>query len=269
VTTALPSAGLSSSGAKGIVASEWTKLRSVRSTWWTLAAGIFLMLASSALLCATYVSRYDHLSASQRRGFNPTLHSLGGIYLAQLAIGVLGVLAITNEYATGMIRNTFASVPQRQSVLAAKAVVFGLVALAVGEAASFASFWLGQAIFASKHIGAGIGDPEVMRSVIGGGLYLAGIGLLGLGLGALLRRTAGAIAVLFGVILVLPTLANALPSPWNDEVTKLLPGGAGLSIINMGSASDSLSAGAGSALFCAYIAAVLAMAFIAIQRRDA
>ena len=107
--------------AGGVLRSEWTKLRSVRSTWWTLAATFGTMVGFGALFSAAFVARYDRLDEVERLRIDPTLHSLRGIYLAQLAIGVLGVLAITNEYVTGMIRNTFASVPQRHAVLLAKA----------------------------------------------------------------------------------------------------------------------------------------------------
>jgi hypothetical protein len=256
-------------GMQGVIASEWTKLRSVRSTWWTIASTLAIMIGFGALLCFAYISRVDHLDPVERLSFDPTLHSLRGIYLAQLAIGVLGVLAITNEYATGMIRNTFGAVPQRSAVLAAKVVVFGAVALVVGEVASFIAFFVGQAILDQKNLGVSISDPDVLRAVLGAGAYLAGIGIMGLGLGALLRRTAGAIAALFALVLVFPILAEALPSPWNTDVQKLLPGGAGQALIAIRHTSDSLSAGPGLALFLGYIAVIFVAAFLAIERRDA
>jgi ABC-2 type transport system permease protein len=256
-------------GMKGVLASEWTKLRSVRSTWWTVAATLGMMVGFGALLSFAFVSRFDHLDPGEIRDFDPTIHALRGLFLAQLAIGVLGVLAITNEYATGMIRNTFGAVPQRSAVLAAKLIVFGFIALVVGEVGSFGAFFIGQAILGTKHIGVGIGDPDVLRAVLGAGFYLAGVGVMGLGLGALLRRTAGAISTLFGLVLVLPILAQALPSPWNADVTKLLPGGAGQAIIAIKHSSDSLTAGPGLALFCAYMAVIVVAAFVAIERRDA
>ncbi len=125
----------------GVIRSEWTKLRSVRSTWWTLLATFAIMVGLGALLCAAFVSRFDGLDPGDIARFDPTAHSLRGLFLAQLTIGVLGVLAITNEYATGMIRNTFAAVPQRRAVLAAKALVFGVVALVVGLTGSFATLF--------------------------------------------------------------------------------------------------------------------------------
>ncbi len=254
---------------RNVLASEWTKLRSVRSTWWTIASTFAIMIGFGALLSLAYSSRADHLDLGDRLSFDPTAHSFRGIFLAQLAIGVLGVLAITNEYATGMIRNTFGAVPQRSAVLAAKLAVFGAVALIVGEVASFITFFVGQSILGQKHLGAGIGDPHVLRAVLGSGVYLAGIGIMGLGLGALLRRTAGAISTLVGLVLVLPILAEALPSPWNTDVQKLLPGAAGEALTAVRHTSDSLGAGAGLALFVAYVAAILVAAFVTLERRDA
>jgi ABC-type transport system involved in multi-copper enzyme maturation permease subunit len=256
-------------GIKGVLTSEWTKLRSVRSTWWTISATFAIMIGFGALLSWAYISRANHLDLGDRLSFDPTAHSLRGIFLAQLAIGVLGVLAITNEYATGMIRNTFGAVPQRSAVLAAKLTVFGAVALIVGETASFTTFFVGQSILSQKHLGVGIGDPHVLRAVVGSGVYLAGIGIMGLGLGALVRRTAGAISTLVGLVLVLPILAEALPSPWNTDVQKLLPGAAGQALTAVRHTSDSLTAGPGLALFAGYIAVILVAAFVSLERRDA
>lgn len=256
-------------GITGVLGSEWIKLRSVRSTVWSLVAAIGMTIGLGALFCSAYVHRYDRLTLVERLTFDPTAHSLRGIYLAQLALGVLGVLVITSEFATGMIRNTFAATPQRSVVLGAKIAVFGVVALVVGMISAFGGFFVGQAILSSKHIEAAISDPGVLRSVLGAGAYLAGIGLLGLGLGALLRRTAGAIATLFGVVLVLPLLAQALPTPWDTDVSKVLPGPAGLAMIGIRRTGSSLSPGAGGLLFLAYIVAILALAFVALARRDA
>ena len=253
----------------GIVASEATKFRSVRSTWWTLLCVSGTMIGFGVLFCFAYVSRFDRLDLRERLQFDPTLHSLRGLFLAQLAIGVLGVLMVTNEYATGMIRNTFAAVPQRSAVLAAKLVVFSAVALVVATLTSFVAFLVGQSILSQKHVQASLGDPGVLRAVIGAGLYLVGIGVLGIGLGVLLRRTAGAIATLVGLVIVFPILSQALPSPWNTDVAKVLPDGAGQAIMQVRHTSESLSPWVGFALFCAYIAVILGLAFFSLARRDA
>lgn len=253
----------------GLLASEAVKLRSVRSTWWTLAVTVGLMIGFGALLSFAFVSRYDHLDLAERVSFDPTLHSLRGLFLAQLAIGVLGVLAMTNEYSTGMIRNTFAAVPQRSAVLGSKLAVFAVGAAAVAVPTAFATFFVGQSILTQKHIQASIGDPGVLRAVLASALYLVGVGVLGLGLGALLRRTAGAITALVGLVLVLPLLASALPSPWNTDVGKLLPGNAGQAMLQVRQDSDFLTPTAGFVLFCGYIVVVVVAAFITINRRDA
>jgi hypothetical protein len=250
--------------------SEWTKMRTVRSTMWSLLVTVVIIVGLGALFCAARVSRWDHLDPGELRNFDPAGFSLNGIFLAQLAVGVLGVLVMSSEYATGQIRATLGAIPQRPLVLAAKTVVFGAVVLVVGLIACLISFEIGQSIFAAKHAGVSLGDPDVTRVVIGGGLYLAAVGLLGLGLAAILRRTAGAIATLVGLLLVVPILVNFLPSPWNDDIAKYLPGEAGGSIFHVVQrSSTALSPWAGFAVLCAYAVAALLVGAIFLDRRDA
>lgn len=249
--------------------SEWTKFRSVRSTVWTLLSAAVATVGLGAALCAAYVSRYDQLSLAERARFDPLTFNLRGLFLAQLAIGVLGVLVISSEYTTGMIRTSLAAVPQRRTVIAAKATVFVVVAFVVGTVACFGAFFAGQSILASKHLNVGLGDAGAVRAIVCGGAYLAIIGLLGLAFGTLLRRTAGAIAALFGLVLVIPALASALPSPWGTDVPKYLPSDAGLAMFGVHHHSDLLSPGAGFAVLLGYAAAAVALALFAITRRDA
>jgi len=252
-----------------VASSEWTKLRSVPSTAWSLLATVGITAALGALLSWAYVHRYPRIAVRDRLTFDPTLHSLRGLFLAQLAIGVLGVLVMSAEYATGLIRTTLAAVPQRRTLYAAKITVFGTVALVVGEAASFAGFLIGQAILASRDIGVGLGDPGVLRAVLGAGLYLALVGLLGLGLGAILRRTAGAITTFMALVLVLPVLAQALPSPWDDDVSKYLPASAGVAMFAVRPDSSLLRPGAGLLVLLGWVAATLLLGGWLLQRRDA
>ena len=252
-----------------VVRSEWTKFRSVRSTSWTLLVAAVAMVGLAALLCSVYVGRYSTLSATDKATFNPTSFSLNGILLAQLAVGVLGVLVITAEYSTGMIRSTFAAVPQRRTVLAAKGAVLAAAVATVGVASSLAAFFVGQAILSTKNVQAHIGDPGVLRAVIGGGLYLAVLGLLALGIGALIRHSAGAIAAVLGLILVLPGIVLALPASWSNAISKYLPSNAGAAIFRTIRDRATLSPWVGFGLFCAYAAVALIAAGIAIQRRDA
>jgi ABC-2 type transport system permease protein len=269
VTTPKPTRWIGSD----IVRSEWTKLRTVRSTYWTLFAAVVAMVGLSAILCAIYVAQYANVSASDRRTFDPVSFSLTGSFLAQLAIGVLGVLVITNEYGSGMIRATFAATPQRLSVLAAKASVFAGVTLVVTTAACLVAFLVGQMILSAKGIGVTLGAPGALRTVVGTGLYLAVLGLLALGLGTIIRKTAGAIAAVFGLIFVLPAVASLLPSSMNS-IQKFLPSNAGQALIENGarhstSTAAQLSPWAGFGVFCLYAAITLAIAGTTLVRRDA
>jgi ABC-type transport system involved in multi-copper enzyme maturation permease subunit len=251
------------------IASEWTKLRSVRSTVYSLLAAVAITVGLGALLSWAFVSRFDRIGGAERLTFDATAHSLRGILLAQIAIGVLGVLVMSAEYTTGLIRPTFTSMPQRRTVLAAKVIVFGSVALVVSTLSVFTAFAIGQVILSSKHLGVSLGDPGVFRAVCGAVAYLVFIGLLALGLGAVLRRTAGAISALFALILVLPLLAQALPSPWNTDVSQVLPGPAGFAIFTVRPESDLLSPGMGALVCLIWLVAIYVLATVLITRRDA
>jgi ABC-2 type transport system permease protein len=207
----------------------------------------------------------------ERLRFNPTSQSLGGYFLAQLAVGVLGVLVMSSEYSTGLIRATFGAVPQRRVVLGAKAAVFALVTAGVGIVASFAAFFVGQAILSGKGIEAHLGDPGTVRSIVGAGLYLAVIGLLGLGLGTLIRRTAGGIAALVGLVLILPGVVAALPSAWSNAINPYLPSYAGEAVMGASrmTPDNLLGPWTGFALFCGYTALVGLVAAVILRRRDA
>jgi hypothetical protein len=244
-------------------------MRSVRSTVWSLLVTIGLTVGLGALFCAARVSRWDRLDRAAQIDFDPTRFSLNGILLAQLAIGVLGVLMITSEYATGQIRATLGATPQRVMVLVAKVLVFVAVVLVVGLVSCFTAFGIGQSIFAAKHAGVSLGDPGVLRAVIGGALYLAALGALGIGLGAILRRTAGAIATLVGLLLVAPVLASFLPSPWNDDIQRYLPGLAGGAIFRVIPEVNGLSPWVGFAVLVAYAVASLALGAVLLVVRDA
>ena len=186
---------------------------------------------------------------------------------------MLGVLAITSEYATGSIRATFAATPQRRSLLGAKAVVVGAVTALVGIASSLSAFLVGQTILAHKGLQAHLGDPGVLRSVLGAGLYLAVLGLLALGVGTLVRSTVGATAVVVGLVFVLPGIVGALPTSWEDAVTPYLPSDAGQALIGRTKFAPQglhlLPPWVGVAVVCAYGATALAAAAVILSRRDA
>jgi len=253
----------------GVVRSEWTKLRTVRSTYWTLFAAAVATIGLSAILCAVYIAQYSHVSASDKATFNPASFSLTGGYLAQLAIAVLGVLVITSEYSSGMIRSTFAAVPRRLTVLAAKAMVFVGVTLVVTTAAALVAFLVGQMILSSKGVGVSLGSPGALRSVFGTGLYLAVLGLLALSLGTIIRKTAGGIAAVFGLIFVLPIIGGLLPSSMN-AIQEYFPSAAGQALI-YGSRHGvtALSPWVGFGVFAAYGVVALVLASLSLVRRDA
>ncbi len=256
-----------------VLRSEWTKLRSVRSTYWTLLGALLASIGMSALVSAVVSNSYHSMSAVDKAHLDPTSLSMSGLSITQFAIGVLAVLLITGEYSTGAIRSTFAAVPQRHLVLGAKAAVFGAVALVVGAVCTFGAFFTGQAIMSSQGIQAHIGDPGVLRAVAGSAVYLAVLGLFALGIGTLLRRSAGAISTLFGILLVLPILVQALPASWSSSFSKYLPSAAGQAISNTVTAGPgarpSLSPGAGLGVFCLYAAITLVIAGVVLKRRDA
>lgn len=254
-----------------VLASEWTKIRSVRSTYWTLIAAAAITIGLSAIVCAVFVAQYDNLRPEDKAAFNAASVSLTGGILAQLAIAVLGVLVITSEYASGMIRTTFAAVPQRLTVLGAKATVFGAVTLAVTIPACFIAFFVGQAILSSKGVDVGIGAPDALRTVVGTSLYLTILGLLALGIGTLIRKTAGAISAVVGMLFVLPAVASFLPSSM-EAVQKFLPSNAGTAIIGGGTRAggpDSLSPWVGLGVFFLYAIVALVAGAFTLVRRDA
>jgi len=195
---------------------------------------------------------------------------LNGLFLAQLAIGVLAVLVISSEYATGQIRATLGATPQRLTVLASKVLVFMAVTFVIGLVACFAAFGIGQSIFTAKHAGVSLSDPTVARAVIGGALYLSVLGAFSIGLATILRRTAGAIAALVGILLILPILTEFLPSPWNDNIRKFLPSEAGRGIFHvLSDRSGDLAPWTGFGLFFAYSVIMLVAGAILLNRRDA
>lgn len=252
-----------------VIRSEWTKLRSLRSTVYSLLAAIVIVIGLGILISFARASNIEHESLQDRLTFDPTATSLSGTYLAQLALGVLGVMLVTGEYSTGMNRATFAAVPRRLPVLWAKVIVFAAITFALMLVSVFAAFLGGQAAFASKHLDASLSDPGVLRAVVGAALYLTAVGVFGIALGALLRNTAGAIALLFGLLLVLQILIQFLPQSVRDPLNKYLPAGAGSAVFQVVNDGKSLAPWAGFGVFCAYVVVALAAAAILLKRRDA
>ena len=251
-----------------VALSEWTKLRSVRSTRWSLLATLVLIIGIGILACTVFESRWPHLSPAERQNFHPLRVSLAGVNFAQLAIGVLGVLVITAEYSTGMIRSTFSAVPKRLPVLWGKALVFGAVAFAVSLPAIFIVFFAGQSILSGRYIDIGISHPGVLRALFGAALFLTVMGLFGLGIGAIIRNTAGAIAALAGIVFVLPPIVGLLPSSVANSIEPYLPSKAGDAVWTINPDPNTLAPWAGFGLFCAYAAVAIVVAAVLVRRRD-
>ncbi|MEU3461750.1 ABC transporter permease [Streptomyces sp. NPDC006733] len=250
-----------------VLHSEWIKLRTLRSTIVTLAAAVVVMIGLGLLFCAVSADRWPQMDRGEQLRFSAAGVSVRGFLLAQLAVGVLGVLVVSGEYATGMIRATLAAVPRRLPVLWAKAAVYTAVTFVAMTAASLVAFLAGQAILSSEHIDVTLGSPGAARMVFGAGLYLTVVGLLSVAIGALVRSTAGGVATVFGLLLVLPLLADTLPSTWS--VSEYLPSNAGQALLVANPEPHILAPWTGFAVFCLYTVVALAAAAVALRRRDA
>jgi len=250
-----------------VIHSEWIKLRTVRSSWLVLGATVLGIVVTGLLVSYATNAHWSAMTASSRAHFSPVNQDLIGVNLAELTVGVLGVLAVTGEYTSGMIRATFAAVPRRVPVLLAKAGVIAAVTFAVCLAAVLVTFLGGQALLGAH--GISLGQPEAVRAVLGAALYLTVVAVLGIGLGFLIRSTAGGIATLLGLLLVLPVIAAALPGRRGQAVDRYLPSTAGRALFTMNGGHAMLSPWTGFGVFLLYAAAVLAFAALVLCRRDA
>jgi ABC-type transport system involved in multi-copper enzyme maturation permease subunit len=254
-----------------LMLSEWTKIRSVRSTVWSLILLVVLDLGFTALFVGLTAAQWSDLNAEDRAGIlrDPTGTILGsGFFLSQLTVCVLGVLVIASEYSTGMIRASVLAVPGRLPMLWAKAAVFGLLVLVLGVAVSFVSFFIGAALLGDK-APVSLGDAGVLRAVIGGGLYLAMLGLFALAIGAIVRHSAGGITGVIGFVLVLAPLAQLLPGSFGDHVHAYLPTEAGHLIAQAHQTeNDLLTPWQGFGVFTLWTVLLLAIAAVLLKRRD-
>ncbi len=252
-----------------VLRSEWTKLRSVRSTFWALTVTVVLGVGLGAVISAAAAHGYARSGASGKPSWDPTGVSLAGVAVASLAVAVLGVLFISSEYSSGMIRTSLIAVPKRGRILAAKSLVLAGVTFVVGEATSFTAFFVGQALISGQAPHAALGDPGVARAVAGAGLYLTALAVLSVAAGALLRHPAAGIACLVAVLFVLPGIAQALPDSWRNPVTEFWPTQAGGQITSVHIAAHSLQPWPGFGVMCLFIAIVYAIAWTVLDRRDA
>ena len=249
-----------------VVLSEWTKFRSLRSTVYTLLMAVVFMIGLGALIAA--------ITANQPGGLGPgesaVSISLSGMFFAQLAIGVLGVLLITGEYSTGMIRSSLTVVPRRLPMLWGKLAVFAGVVLLTMLAASFAAFFVGQAVLSGQHLGGSLSDPGALRSVVGAALYVTVAGITALALGALLRNTAAAITTFVAVFFVFPTLTLLLPASVTDHFVQYLPSNLGGVLTGSTSGlAHPLGPWAGFGVLCGYAVVLVGFAAWRLRRVDA
>lgn len=272
-TVAAPEAGQPGRAGFGhLMLSEWTKIRSVRSTVWSLVLFVVVSVGFTVLFTALTAANWTASGADQRVRIvaDPVSFIMGaGLGLGQLTICVLGALLITTEYSTGVIRSSLLAVPRRIPMLAAKAVVFAVLILIVAEVVCFGIFLTGSAIL-HDHAPVSLGDPNVTRAVIGSGLYLTVVALLALAIGGIIRHTAGAISTVIGVILVVPILTGLLPGTVGKHINAYLPAQAGTLIGQAHRQSgDLLSAWQGFGVLCIWVAVLLGVAVYLLKHRDA
>ncbi len=251
----------------GLLAAEWTKLRSVRSTPLILAVATIAPLSLAVFQARSAVNAWDSWGARARAEFDPVFGTFTGFQLAQFAFALLGVLAVTSEYGSGTIRATFAATAKRGQVLTAKLAVVGGIALIVGELLAFLTFFTGQAVLAGKHLDIAFSDPNVLRAVTGQGFYLGTVALLGVAIGAVIRHTAGATALMTGLLFLAVMVFKGI----SDSAT--------LTHWALGVASEGLtwttfhdpewpSATTGALVCATYLAATITAAAVSVTRRD-
>jgi ABC-2 type transport system permease protein len=255
------------------VRSEFTKLRSLRSTYWIT----FVLVLASVGWCAAYclgtVHQWPHMSAQDRSGFDATQNSILGLaLLGQLVIVVFGALMITSEYSTGMVRTSLTVMPRRGTLYAAKAAVFAAVSLVVAFVASFGTFFLGRILLSSTHVAMSLSQPGVLRSLIVTALFVEACGLIAFGIGALVRNTAAALTLAFGFLILLPQLIRTLPVFLHNDLIRWVPGGDAINSMTgtIGAPiPHTFSAWGELAVIVGYAAILLAAGAVLFSRRDA
>ena len=256
-----------------VIRMEWIKLRSIRSTWWCVAVFVAGMIAFGVI---TSVSETPHdwatMDHAARASWDPTNSGFAGLAIGQFAAGILAILAITSEYSTGLIRATLAAVPRRRRVLVGKVAAVGALVLVASEVLAFITFFLAQFLLKSPVPHATLGQPGVLRAVLMAGAYPFLIAMMGIGLGMIIRHTAGTICTLVGIVFVIPLLAIALPESIRHEAEKFMP----LLIAENSMTATKFPAGlaalnpwVGFAVLCGYAVALLGLGGWFLARRDA
>ncbi|MFD3805088.1 ABC transporter permease [Streptomyces sp. NPDC058619] len=253
-----------------VLKSEWTKIRTVASTVWTLVAALVVTVGLSAALCSFINASFKDMPPEQQLTFDPTVASFAGMTLGQLAMIVFGVLVVGSEYSSGMIRTSLAAVPRRASFFFGKLTVATALALIVGLATSFLSFFLGQAILGERSIG--LGEDNVLRAVIGAGLYMAMIALFSMGTAALLRSSVLAICILIPFFLLISNILGGVEA--TRKVARFFPDQAGAKIMQvvpgaMDSGTTPYGPWGGFGIMALWTAAVVLGGYLVLKKRDA
>jgi ABC-2 type transport system permease protein len=251
--------------ATGILRSEWIKLRSLRSTWWSFGIIVAIQVGMAVLFSLTANEQFGQVSGEASMNAAVSVTTVGLLF-GQLVIAVLGVLVISGEYATGQIRSSFMAVPNRLPVLAAKAVVFSIATFVVTLASIVVSYFVTMPILAGVGVQADPFDGALWLHFIGAAAYLVFIGLVSLGIGAALRSTPGGIAASLGLLLVLPTVFQLIPAAWSSTLAQWLPSSAGQNLYYWGGTFEPWQA---LLVMLGWVAAVLISAAVLMKRRDA
>lgn len=270
--TATRRAATRRAGFDGLLRSEWTKLRTVRSTTWSLAAMAAISVGLMSFIAWLLMRQWDTYSPEDQALMAAEPLEIiieQPVFISQLVVAVLGVMTVSAEYTTGMIRSTLQAQPRRLQVLAAKVVVFAVLMFVVGELLSFAAFFAGRWIM-SDHIAVDLGDPGTARAVFGAGLFLTLLGLFSLAFGAIIRHTAGAITGVLGLVLIVSNLTVLLPGSWGAHVHAWMPTNAGQLILKPTLPPDPLlTQWQGLGVFAGWTVLLLAVAAYLFRTRDA
>ncbi|PWI15520.1 ABC transporter permease [Streptomyces sp. Act143] len=251
-----------------VVRSEWTKIRSVASTVWTLSLAVVVTLALGMLISALSKNEFDKMDRKDQLSFDPTYISFAGMSLGQLAMIVFGVLVVSNEYSTGMIRTSLAAVPQRGTFLFSKIAVATGLSLVVGLATSFVAFFLGQAMLGEHR--AHIGDQGVLRAVIGGGLYMTLIAMFSMGVAAMLRSPMLSLGILMPFFFLISNILGNVPA--TKKIGRYLPDQAGSKIMQVVTPVDDdtpYGPWGGLAIMVVWVVAAIAGGYVLLKKRDA
>ena len=253
-----------------VLQSEWTKIRTVSSTTWTLISAFVVTVALGAGLSAVFNSTFDDLSSPEQATFDPTLTSFSGMILGQLAMVVFGVLVVGSEYSSGMIRTSLAAVPQRATFLFSKILVAGVLSLLVGLVTGFLAFFLGQALLGDHSTS--IGEPNVLRAVIGSGLYMSLIAVFSMGVAAMLRSSMLSLGILMPFFFLVSQILSAVPVA--KDVAQYFPDQAGSQILQV--VPDALDSNpapygpwGGFGILVLWVVAALVGGYVVLKKRDA